>query len=188
MRFFAVGFIVCCLLLSSCSRPPYATRVLSERTEQPKGQLVNIRIERWGTILFSGLLAVKENQSGLQYAMLDSSGIKLLEAEVETTGENRVVHAKKGMKESRLPEFLSNSLRRVYLLKPAVLPCTTTLLLTFCMEQSTDLLHQPSKSVYAGPITLWEVQTGLAGERGTITLYSQPWAGVRIYLEDFHSN
>ncbi|WP_136809468.1 hypothetical protein [Desulfosediminicola flagellatus] len=178
---------ICCLLLSACSMPQYTASIPENQEEQSGGQLVNIRIERWGTLLFSGLLAMKKQQSGLHYAMMDSSGIKLLEAEVNTTGEHTLLHAKTGIKESKLPEYLSTSLRRIYLLKPSELPCTASLLMNFCIDQPGNQTTAFQKSLHAGPIALWKVETGTVGERGAITLYSQPWVGVRIYLEDFQN-
>lgn len=187
MRMLLVLLIVCCMLLSACSLPQYTHRNMGEIEPQSAGKLYNIRIERWGSLRFSGLLVVKKRQAGLYYAMLDASGVKLVEAEVDTSGEHRLLHAKMGLKDSQLPEYLSTSLQRVYLLEPATVPCSSTLLLNFCRERSDGDEGRLLKYLQAGPVTLWEVQIGNKGDRGTITLYSQPWLGVRIYLEGFQN-
>ena len=176
-----------CMLLSSCSLPDYSHRNMGEIEQQAAGQLYNIRIERWGSVRFSGLLVVRERQAGLYYAMLDPSGVKLVEAEVDPLGEHRLLDAKMGIKDTRLPEYLSSSLQRIYLLEPAELPCSRTFLLKFCRKRSAGGDSGQLKYLQAGPVTFWKVETGNEGDRGAITLYSQPWLGMRIYLEDFQN-
>lgn len=185
MRIIQVLLICCWIQLSSCSLPEYRHRSMGEIEQLAAGQLYNIRIERWGSVRFSGLLVVKNRQDGLYYGLLDASGVKLVEAEVYTSGEHRLLHAKMGIKDTRLPEYLSTSLQRIYLLEPAQFPCSSSFLLRFCRELSESDDGGMLTSLHAGPITLWEVQTGNEGERGAITLYSHPWLGVRVYLEDF---
>ena len=187
MRMIQVFLIGCCMLLSSCSLPDYSHRSMGEIEQQSAGHLYNIRIERWGSVRFSGLLVVKKRQTGLYYAMLDPSGVKLVEAEVDASGEHRLLHAKMGIKDTQLPKYLSTSLQRISLLEPAQLPCSSTFLLKFCRERSDGDNGGLLKYLQAGPITIWEVETGNQGDRGAITLYSQPWLGVRIYLEDFQN-
>jgi hypothetical protein len=187
MRMIQILLIGCCLLLSACSLPDYSHRSMGEIDQQSSGHLYNIRIERWGSVRFSGLLVVKKRQAGLYYAMLDASGVKLVEAEVDASGEHRLLHAKMGIKDTQLPEYLSNSLKRISLLEPAQFPCSSTFLLKFCREKSGDENGVLLKYLQAGPVTLWQVETGNKGDRGAITLYSEPWLGIRIYLEDFQN-
>ena len=187
MRMIQVFFIGCCILLSSCKLPDYSHRSMGEIEQLSTGQLYNIRIERWGTMRFSGLLVVKKQQTGLYYAMLDASGVKLVEADVDISGDYRLLHAQMGIKDTQLPEYLSTSLQRITLLEPAQLPCSSTFLLKFCREISESNNGRLLKYLQAGPVKIWEVETGTKGARGAITFYSQPWLGIRISLEDFQN-
>ena len=73
-------FLYCCLglLLSSCGAPNVEPPHI-EGKDPGVSRLLNIRVERWDTVRFAGLLGLRVNASGLQYVLLDATGAKLLD-------------------------------------------------------------------------------------------------------------
>lgn len=178
-----IGLLVCCLSISSCSLSTnaYQKRDLSEGRDEAR--LFTVSIIQWGDLQFSGLLALQHRQDGLYYVVIDATGIKLIEAVVSLSGDHRLIHAVGSLKTSQLPNYLSTSLRRIYLLEPLQSPCSQELLLSFCRERLKE--HGWRKYVESGPFTVWEVcKSGMRSENEDSVVYSQPWLGVRIILEE----
>lgn len=177
------GFLsIClCLLLGACS-VPYAVLIKDPAAgSQSTAQLLNIRIERWGEMRFSGLLALRKQGPGLYYALLDATGVKLLEVSVAGDGEYQLLHAKGALKESGLDGFLAEVLARIYLREPATLPCVGSWLYEFCRRDDPDGKGW-QKFGQAGPLQIWQVKTAVdPGNEAMI--YRQPWLGIRLYLE-----
>ena len=171
-----------CLFLSSCSVPLRVSDKGLEEGGKPVARLLNIRIERWGEVRFSGLLALREQGEQLYYALLDPTGVKLLEVVVDSDGEYRILHAKGVLQDSSLGGFLSEVLIRIYRQEPAVLPCAGTWLYQLCIEQGDGTTDKYSQ---IGPLTLWRI-TAVPARQGvdyTALTYNQPWIGVAIFLE-----
>ncbi len=171
-----------CLLLCACS-PPLRTLLGENDTSGTSfPRLLNIHIERWGEVLFSGLLALRQDGQGFYYALLDATGIKLLEVAVAANGDSRLLHAKGPLQESGLGDFLAEVLNRTYLQEPAILPCSGTWLYQVCLEEDEGKAWK--KYGQSGPITLWRVtaQPG-TDPKGSALIYSQVWLGVRIFLK-----
>ncbi len=144
-------------------------------------QLMNIRIERWGTTRFSGLIGLQERGNGIYYILLDATGVKLMEALVKEDGNHELVRAHGSLKDTQLPEFLSASLQKIYLLEPDTLPCSRTFLLRFCMEKSED--NHWHKYAQAGPFSLWSVSYAENhNAKCPASSFSQPWIGVKVIL------
>ncbi|MGB3223346.1 MAG: hypothetical protein WBB23_11145 [Desulforhopalus sp.] len=172
-----------CLVLTSCSLP--IATVLDEplRSEGKSARLLNIRIERWEELRFSGLLALQEQEDGLRYVLLDATGVKLLEGLAKTDGKHIMIRAGGALKDAGLNEFLSEALARLYLYLPEQLPCSRSWLLRLCCLQDSE--NKWSKSAYVGPVRLWqatEKEVDGGGGETTVT-YCQPWLGVRIFLK-----
>jgi hypothetical protein len=169
-----------CLSLSACS---LSLRPSSRPIEGGEGeaQLLNIRIERWGEVRFSGLLALRQAGEGMYYVLLDATGVKLLEVAVAGDGKHRVLHAKGALQDSGLDEYLAVVLARIYLNEPAALPCTGTWMYRICEEETSKGVE---KYCLVGPLSIWEIVTERAKDRpyGIVT-YRQPWIGVVIHLE-----
>jgi hypothetical protein len=66
--------LVLCLLLCGCSLPLRTAVEGADENAKANGRLLNIRIERWGEVRFSGLLALRPEGQGLYYALLDATG------------------------------------------------------------------------------------------------------------------
>lgn len=179
-----IGLFFCCILFSSCSLPSgvYNNRDIFEEGKNT-ARLFNIRIMRWGDLRFSGLLALQYRQNGLYYIVLDATGVKLIEAEVASAGDHMLIRAVGPLKTSQLPNYLSTSLKRIYLLEPLQRPCSQEFLRSFCREPLPE--HGWRKYMKSGPFTAWEVRKGgVRGEKKDSFVYSQPWIGMRIVLEE----
>ncbi|MCJ7600553.1 MAG: hypothetical protein MUO63_03515 [Desulfobulbaceae bacterium] len=176
-------WIVLCFVCTACSLPIKLNN-MPEEVEVRTGdsQLMNIRIERWGTTRFSGLIALQERGSGIFYVLLDATGVKLMEALVKEDGNHELVRAHGSLKDMQLPEFLSESLQKIYLIEPDTLPCSRTLLLWFCMEKSED--NRWHKYAQAGPFSLWSVDYYAESHytKWPASSFSQPWIGVNVIL------
>ncbi len=181
MKNVIIVFIGC--ILSSCSLTGSEYNNPNILKAEKEAGLYNIRIERWGKIRFSGILALQQRKEGLSYVLLDATGVTLIEAEVSLSGDHRLIRANGSLKISQLPHYLSTSLKRIYLLDPLQSPCDRTLFFSFCKEPSGAQEWQ--KYVQAGPFTVWKVEKSERdGGKEETTVYSQPWLGVRIALTE----
>jgi hypothetical protein len=176
--------IVLLLVLSSCSLPVSTLPEEPVPQEKHESQLLSIRIERWSSVRFSGLLALQERDAGLYYVLLDATGVKLVETLVSKDGSYNLIHANGPLKDSGLVAFLSEALARVYLFEPRNRPCSRNWLLGFCHQKTGE--GQWLKSVKVGPVTIWEALIADLHEDDPLAVYSQPWLGVRILLEKLH--
>ncbi len=173
--------IVCCclcLILTSCSLPHTVSQPEMEGKEQRAGQLLRIRVERWDTVRFSGLLGLQKNAAGLQYVVLDATGVKLLEVEVAGDGSDKVLRVSGVLKNSDFAPFLSEALARIYLQGAEGMGCIGSWLYQVCRKESED--KGWLKYGQAGPFKVWQISTGADAEA---VVYRQPWLGLRIYLE-----
>jgi len=172
------------LLLTSCSLPQAVSTHMAEngRDKQP-GRLLNIRIERWDTVRFSGLLGLREDAGGLVYVLLDATGVKLLQAEVAGNGSFTLLQESGPLNKSGLAPFLSEALARIYLQEPVRLPCTGSWFYRLCRE---DEVGSSVKYGQAGPFTVWRV-TGKDPAGAAAVTYHQPWLGVKVKLERLKS-
>lgn len=181
MRQVAV-LIFCIILLCSCGVPGNVSRKASISPATSNAVLANIRIERWGEMQFSGILALKERQQEMTYVLLDATGVKLLEGEVDAAADQDMLDAKGPLRESHLPRFLSTSLARMFLLEPEKTPCSWYMIFRFCREMADATVS--TTSFRAGPLLVWEVDETRKDEVDwNSVVYSQPWLGVRITLE-----
>lgn len=181
-----VWYLAClCLLLSSCGLPRTAVRDEPAGQDKGAGRLLNIRVERWDTLRFSGLLGLQEKERGLYYVLLDATGVKLLEAEVAGDGRHNPLRVSGPLKKSDFAPFLSEALARIYLQEPDELPCAGSWFYRLCRQESGD--NGWEKYGQAGPFTVWQVSAdGNRGTRGPddeSVLYRQPWLGVKISIE-----
>lgn len=170
-----------CLLLAACSLPKEVTTPgMAGKERQAPGRMLNIRIERWDTLRFSGLLGVRETAAGLDYVLLDATGVKLLQAEVAGDGSFTLKQDSGPLHKSGLAPFLAEALARIYLQEPVRLPCTGSWFYRLCREADED--GTSVKYGQAGPFRVWRI-TGEdpAGDAGVT--YHQPWLGVKVRLE-----
>ncbi len=167
-----------CLILSSCSLPHTASQPNLEGTEQQAGRLLRIRVERWETVRFSGLLGLQKNAAGLQYVVLDATGVKLLEVEVAGDGSDKMLQVNGVLKNTDFAPFLSEALARIYLQEVDGIGCIGSWLYQVCREESEG--KGLVKYAQAGPFKVWRVSAVADAEA---VVYHQPWLGLRIYLE-----
>lgn len=173
--------IVLCFMCTACSLPIKYNNIPESEVGTGDSQIMNIRIERWGTTRFSGLIGLQQRGNGIYYVLLDATGVKLLEALVKEDGNHELIRAHGSLKDTQLPDFLSKSLQKIYLLEPEVIPCSRTLLLRFCKEKSED--NGWFKYAELGPFSLWAVS--YAENHNTkwpASFFSQPWIGVNVIL------
>jgi hypothetical protein len=163
-------------VLAGCAPPPSIFRLLPEPVGKVESRLFNLRIERWGEIRFSGLLALQQGGGEVHYALLDASGVKLLQARVNGAGESQVLHAKGALKDSSLAPFLGEALARIFLQEPKEVPCDGRWWQRLCRQD------EAMKSGYFGPLLLWRADVpSTPGGAETIS-YHQPWLGVGLVL------
>jgi hypothetical protein len=172
------------LLLGSCALPPAVTRPEAmPGAEAGAGRLLHLRIERWDTLRFSGLLGLRGKGAELYYVLLDATGVKLIEAEVAGDESYKLLQVSGPMRQSDFAPFLSQALARIYLQEPDRLPCAGSWLYRICREGSAE--GGSRKYGQAGPFEVWRVSSRAAdreSEAAAVT-YHQPWLGVRILLE-----
>jgi hypothetical protein len=147
------------------------------------GRLLSIRIERWDTVRFSGLLGLRETAEGLYYVLLDATGVKLLEVEVAGDGSDTLLRLDGPLKKTDFAPFLSEALLRIYLQEPVGRPCSGSWVYQVCREDGED--NGWRKIGQVGPFKVWQVSASRvpSGADGETVIYRQPWLGVRIFLE-----
>lgn len=172
------------LLLASCGTRQVVPLDMAGK-DTGTGRLLNISVQRWDTVRFSGLLGLRVNAAGLQYVLLDASGAKLLDVAVAGDGDHDLLRVSGPMKNTDFAPFLSEALARIYLQKPAGMGCEGSWFSKICREESED--YSLSTSGQAGPFTVWQstsrTRRGGSGADADAVVYRQPWLGVRIYLE-----
>lgn len=150
-------------------------------------RLQHIRIERWGKVKFNGILALRATHTGLHYALIDATGIKLLQAWSDAEGNHNSIPPTGPLAEKGLAPFLSEAIARIYLINPFSLPCSRTGFRAVCIADEDGIRKKTGS--FAG-VRYWHVEGGLnvgihnSGATGIDTRYSQPWLGVEIVLQD----
>ena len=177
---------VCCVL-AGCSVTQVIPTLDGDSKDNRNGQLLNIRVERWHTLRFSGLLGLREDSAGLYYVLLDATGVKLLEAELARDVDHNLLRVSGALKESEFAPFLSEALARIYFVEPTELPCSGSWFYTVCRETITDGGWR--KYGQAGPFTVWQISAERkdGAEDDDSVVYRHPWLGVSISLKPIAS-
>lgn len=175
-----VLYIASIIFFTSCSMPVTKTINILQSFPEDSPQLKKITIRSFGTEKFSGLLGLMKQQHGLYYILLDATGIKLLEAEIKNDGEYIIKNGVKKLTDSSLPGILAQSLRRIYIVEPAELPCSTHFFQKLCRKQLND--DTWVKYSDNGPFTHWVVH--FEGISDPLITLSQPWIGLQITLSE----
>jgi len=174
-----------CLVIAGCSLPSGTFVAPRLENDTSSARLMNIRIERWGEMRFSGLLALRRDGPGLYYALLDATGVKLLEAVTADDSGYRLIHGKGALRESGLGEFLAEVLTRIYLQEPAVQPCSGSWLYQVCRDEEAAGAWQ--KYGQAGFFEVWRAKSAPDQQSATgAVIYRQPWLGIRLVLQSIH--
>lgn len=170
------------LALCGCSVPSHLIRDTNTVLQAENGEVFNITIERFGKTKFSGLLGLQRVEYGVHYVLLDASGIKLLEAEITTLGEQKILHAKGPMQESKLPEYVATWLRRIYLISPNQAPCSSSMLKSFCLRPVEHVGDR--KNLRFTSFLMWDVQQSTLQSGKESIAYSEPWIGIEIVINE----
>jgi hypothetical protein len=124
----------------------------------PDGQtLWQVRLGRGGSQFFAGLLALNKKEDSLEAVLLDSTGIKLLEEKVLSSGQVEVVSVLPAVRNKRLAPFLGKGLFRLFF-SPTGLsdePCRRDGLFELCLGTEDD--GHLVKFRRLGPFVLWSV-------------------------------
>lgn len=176
------GLVVLVLLLAAgCAlpaRPPGATW---QEPAVMTSSLWRLKISQWEEQNFAGLLGTKFANDGLHYVLLDGTGVTLLEARLDATGERQTLRELGILEGHRLPAFLGTSLYRIFLLEPATRPCGRNFLMRLC-RRKTD--GGERKYAQAGLLPLWSVDyVTVDQELPTVRItFTNPWLGVTLQL------
>ncbi len=172
-------FLLFCFLPVSCSLPVEKHINLSPGPEVTESTLMNIRVERWGRVKFSGLLGLGKRDAGLQYVLLDATGVKLLAGTIKYNGAAPLPGGV--LQGTMTANFLHTAFTRVFIIEPAQKPCSGSWFLRLCSRRKNG--GDGEKSLRSAFMTLWRVDMPQGTEDGDITMiYSQPWLGIRIVL------
>lgn len=167
------------LSLSACSVVPMKSELPTE-IQPGKSELYAIDIFRWGELQFSGLMGVQYNSTGLKYALLDASGVKLIEASVSHDNEFTLHFAVPMMKETKLPKYLGVWISRVLLVQPKTVPCSWAFLRSLCVNEGS---MESQKSSRLGTFLVWQSKKSWnKNEKRLLYRYSHPLIGVDVNL------
>lgn len=169
-----------CLLLAGCAAPPPPVAPPAAGEGAVARSLYAVQLQRWGEPRFSGILALQRAPGTLRYALLDASGLKLLEAQQQEGAGQEVLHAKGVVADSGLPGFLGTALERLFWQRAWCPPCSGPWWRRLCREEGGGT------SGRFGPLPLWRVDSPASEMVGELT-YSQPWIGMRLSLRPLPS-
>ena len=183
MIFFFIFYI------SGCTLSNYSPVLISvaEETDYPKMQ--HIRIERWGEVKFNGILAIRGTKEGVHYALIDGTGVKLLQAWADARGDHKAIEPIGPLAQKGIAPFISEAIARIYLVEPSESPCSGQGFFSVCVIDEGNSLRKKT-GTFAG-ITYWVVENELkpthsnGSSADKYTQYSQPWLGVEIFLREF---
>jgi len=126
--------------------------------------LWNLTVGRGDSQLFAGLLAMRKSGSMIEAALMDSTGIKLLEESVAADGEVKVVSALPTVRERRLPTLLGEGIHRLFFNGTGFVqePCRQQWLTQLCFGERKDGSLAKTKKV--GPLVLWRAHYSINNE------------------------
>ena len=183
MRVWILCFV---FFLSGCSTSFYSDSTSMRQEVVHYETLQNIDVSRWGETRFSGILALSQAESGMHYALIDGTGVKLLQAFSDRNGRHDRVVPKGPLAKERLAGFLSEAIARIYLFEPMGKNCTRKMFASLCMQELDDTKREKTARFLG--IRLWTVETVVpkhvdnGASREPYVRYSQPWLGVTIML------
>lgn len=178
--FYLLTMFLLIFLLNGCATTPTSLYKKELTGSAGTSSLYKITISSFSKQRFSGLLAVTFKAEEINYFLLDSTSIKLLEANVKGENKFSVLSGVQKIKESKLPSILSRSLYQIFLLQPNNTPCSSTLIRSLCKKKldGKTLL----KYSRMGPFPQWEVRyTGDEYELDQI-VFTGPWYGPQLEL------
>jgi len=106
-------FLIFLGLLSGCGGGLVVSAV-SPELPAAEPTLWTLRMGRGDREIFAGLLAMRNEGTVIRVVLLDSTGIKLLEEEISSSGEVTVIKALPAVRDKRLPFFLGEGLYRLF--------------------------------------------------------------------------
>ena len=172
------------ITIAACSvkeMPPFPEM---RRTLADRESLWQMRLEHRGRERFSGILALRSEENNIRMVLLDSTGIKLMEAVVGGNHKFEVVYAMKIVQDHNLPEYLCRSLEKIFLETPDELPCSGGWLYRLCRYAVSD--GHGRKRASWGPIPLWKVDF-LVDTSHPLTMkravLDSPWPGPKLILD-----
>jgi len=149
--------------------------------------LWKLTIEKWGAERFTGLLAVRTIGPDFHLALLDATGIKLLETTMSDGSDIRVVFALKSVRDRGLPEYLSKSASRIFDTVSDDVHCFRHGLIRICKKKPASDVER--KEARFGPFLLWSVDYFYSkdtSEGFVCAVLQEPWRRSKLTLELFH--
>ena len=186
LRLIFYPLLLSILLLSGCSAVgmhPQDSRLLTADES-----LWKVRIHQWGKERFSGLLAMSSADKGMRVALLDPTGIKLLETELDRAGSVRSMSALAAVEGKGLPDFLTSSLQKIFYGSGEISSCSGGVFLRLCHEQTGD--KETRKRSLFGPIPIWSVDYRFFGtgyEEIQSAELHVPWYGISFIMSVIQS-
>ncbi len=174
------------LLLSGCSA--VGMHAQDRRLPATTDSLWEVRIHQWGKERFVGLLAMSSEDKGMRVALLDPTGIKLLEAEFDRAGSVRGMSALAAVENKGLPDFLTSSLQKIFYGSGEISSCSGGVFLRLCYEQTGD--KETRKRSLFGPIPIWSVDYRFFGtgyEEIQSAELHVPWYGISFIMSVIQS-
>ncbi|MBU0729657.1 MAG: hypothetical protein KKE17_11760 [Proteobacteria bacterium] len=104
---------------------------------------------------YSGLLGLREIEGGMHLVLLDSTGIKVMEATTDKHGNVELISALDAVKDTGLADYLGQALNRIFFLEPDSLPCAYEGMMHLCQGNINP--DQVKKSASLWFFSLWDV-------------------------------
>lgn len=172
--------LLTCLSLTSCSLPRTYLRFAPVNDGTKDAEIRRLNINSFGKSRFTGIAVLLPQGDQLSFTILDATGLRLLEAQVDRHGNYRLLHGLKKIIDTGLPPLLARSFTDIYLTTPVEKPCSGGLWHSICEEENQD--GDLVKSVRHGPFTSWSVH--FSHDNRARILYTRPWVGFSLTLSE----
>ncbi len=154
MRFFFTPFIILFFLFGLTGCGCKQTPVTDYHQPNLNATLWQLQIIRQQSTLFTGLLALRNQQNGLSVILLDSTGITLLQGVITCDGEMEVEKTLIPPRYDSLPWILAKALTAISFTE-ATESCDRFYLTSITFEKKDNVATTTKK---IGPFTQWQTQ------------------------------
>lgn len=181
----ALGLLLA-LLLGGC-----AAELLPTQASWPElpaeSSLWTLALKRGGEPLYTGLLLLNRDETGVGMVLLDPTGIKLLEGQVLTGGGLSGVKALRPVAERGLPDFLGQAVQHLFLETPPPVGASCRTVERGSLCQGLNQAGGLARVRRWGPFVVWRADYSTdnegAGSKLTGARLGQGWLSPEVALE-----
>lgn len=179
-RFIVLMLVSATLMSTGCSSNPKPSQIFDGK-QSVKETLWALHLRHKQQLRFEGILLVRHSPGDfLDFSLLDATGITLIEAQMDSTGEKNIRFSMAFLKKHDLPSLFLDSIYKIFIIQPSRTSCHWYRIPSLCSISN----EKPNKGKRAmvGPVPLWDVIYLYANGRMTQALLRQLWIDIEIRI------